>query len=175
MRPPEFTGGNGRRHQGASRGQPVTSMRPPEFTGGNWTEAPFSFSRAPSDFNEAAGIHRRKRQPGTGQGRPGQPDFNEAAGIHRRKPEQAGGTARRPTGYFNEAAGIHRRKLAGIDQRFARSFRTSMRPPEFTGGNAVGVDVNELDDGYTSMRPPEFTGGNKLCLFGRNPAPARLQ
>ena len=59
MRPPEFTGGNravvGRRaqHQRAS-------MRPPEFTGGNGSPAERARG-AGRRFNEAAGIHRRKR------------------------------------------------------------------------------------------------------------------
>ena len=59
-------------------------------------------------FNEAAGIHRRKRTIADN------PIyrfscFNEAAGIHRRKHLLAArqGT---PLSRFNEAAGIHRRK-----------------------------------------------------------------
>ena len=35
----------------------------------------------------------------------------------------------------------------------------SMRPPEFTGGNAAAGVVGAPDIG-ASMRPPEFTGGN---------------
>ena len=36
---------------------------------------------------------------------------------------------------FNEAAGIHRRKLHH-HSRIGPPFDASMRPPEFTGGNA---------------------------------------
>ena len=35
----------------------------------------------------------------------------------------------------------------------------SMRPPEFTGGNAVNQWQEDLA-AEASMRPPEFTGGN---------------
>ena len=36
-----------------------------------------------------------------------------------------------------------------------------MRPPEFTGGNALALAVARLADQHAaSMRPPEFTGGN---------------
>ena len=37
-------------------------MRPPEFTGGNRPQRSSATSTS-SGFNEAAGIHRRKRQP----------------------------------------------------------------------------------------------------------------
>ena len=66
MRPPEFTGGNTRNAVATwslVRGRGVASMRPPEFTGGNMelrTSGPAS-SRYHRCFNEAAGIHRRKR------------------------------------------------------------------------------------------------------------------
>ena len=35
MRPPEFTGGNGRRRRHEDHHLHEASMRPPEFTGGN--------------------------------------------------------------------------------------------------------------------------------------------
>ena len=35
-----------------------------------------------------------------------------------------------------------------------------MRPPEFTGGNTVGVHFEPRPAPNASMRPPEFTGGN---------------
>ena len=35
-----------------------------------------------------------------------------------------------------------------------------MRPPEFTGGNAVAERDAAIAAGEASMRPPEFTGGN---------------
>ena len=90
-------------------------------------------------FNEAAGIHRRKRtdraeyalqKPST--------RFNEAAGIHRRKPAAPSvrDVPRRSSDRFNEAAGIHRRKRRDPAVKFASSSQlASMRPPEFTGGN----------------------------------------
>ena len=34
-----------------------------------------------------------------------------------------------------------------------------MRPPEFTGGNALGAERSNRE-AEASMRPPEFTGGN---------------
>ena len=37
---------------------------------------------------------------------------------------------------FNEAAGIHRRKPAMADVDIYDEWIASMRPPEFTGGNA---------------------------------------
>ena len=84
-------------------------MRPPEFTGGN--------------HNELTRILTRPNR------------FNEAAGIHRRKLWRGGAGWRVPGGRFNEAAGIHRRKLP---DKYPGKFpaEASMRPPEFTGGNA---------------------------------------
>ena len=38
-------------------------MRPPEFTGGNQEVLPKRRPRPARRFNEAAGIHRRKRAP----------------------------------------------------------------------------------------------------------------
>ena len=64
----------------------VASMRPPEFTGGNLPAINAALADGDmKSFNEAAGIHRRKRRY-----RRWSPDralsrFNEAAGIHRRK------------------------------------------------------------------------------------------
>ena len=83
-------------------------MRPPEFTGGNLKKEGV-IGAEDIRFNEAAGIHRRKRP------RPGKPPrfplcFNEAAGIHRRKPTRQG-------------------------ENYERDYKASMRPPEFTGGN----------------------------------------
>ena len=95
MRPPEFTGGNTERLTPVSdRSLPWrirASMRPPEFTGGNLAhEAAVTARERTSCFNEAAGIHRRKReraQPSAGiPWRLTSHRFNEAAGIHRRKP-----------------------------------------------------------------------------------------
>ena len=47
----------------------------------------------------------------------------------------------------------------------------SMRPPEFTGGNAGVIALSATIEIYASMRPPEFTGGNsnhdKLMSGGR--------
>ena len=37
-----------------------------------------------------------------------------------------------------------------------------MRPPEFTGGNAVAASGLVTASEVASMRPPEFTGGNYL-------------
>ena len=142
MRPPEFTGGNrpdGRR----PRGRVHASMRPPEFTGGNDLTPGDVQAILPSRFNEAAGIHRRKRdlQVRRVTGAERGDSFNEAAGIHRRKrgelatstpghilgasmrpPEFTGGNtwrrgSRAPgTSCFNEAAGIHRRKRVGVHE-----------------------------------------------------------
>ena len=69
-------------------------MRPPEFTGGN---QPLGLAL------ESAGAHR----------------FNEAAGIHRRKrPRRLRTRKRTTTRRFNEAAGIHRRKH-GCGRRYS--------------------------------------------------------
>ena len=59
MRPPEFTGGN---FISLTVGDCVTcaSMRPPEFTGGN-ARCLWTLTGGSQGFNEAAGIHRRKR------------------------------------------------------------------------------------------------------------------
>ena len=63
--------------------------------------------------------------------------FNEAAGIHRRKRRIClDGTEWRKW-RFNEAAGIHRRKRTTGAWRSPQLelHDASMRPPEFTGGN----------------------------------------
>ena len=66
-------------------------MRPPEFTGGNPTrmaDRPRLDADRNRRFNEAAGIHRRKRLEArlwTTRHRCDAGRFNEAAGIHRRK------------------------------------------------------------------------------------------
>ena len=60
MRPPEFTGGNDALSAGFDIARNTASMRPPEFTGGNSTRRARN-SPATWSFNEAAGIHRRKR------------------------------------------------------------------------------------------------------------------
>ena len=113
-------------------------------------------------FNEAAGIHRRKRGRhqhavrAAGQASMRPPEFtggnikgfsaqanivtvvrgfNEAAGIHRRKHANSASSTRRRITRFNEAAGIHRRKLSLLRLRCAENRVASMRPPEFTGGN----------------------------------------
>ena len=111
MRPPEFTGGNccttgpaSARHRrrfneaaGIHRRKPAfaaegcvsglipASMRPPEFTGGNVLAGARDNYAAAEGFNEAAGIHRRKRRQNAGAATLMPGSFNEAAGIHRRK------------------------------------------------------------------------------------------
>ena len=62
MRPPEFTGGNETTWSQRSTYTIPASMRPPEFTGGNPVASWASGCRTTPCFNEAAGIHRRKRQ-----------------------------------------------------------------------------------------------------------------
>ena len=61
MRPPEFTGGNPVSHPFSLFLAAAASMRPPEFTGGNAKETALEQNESASGFNEAAGIHRRKR------------------------------------------------------------------------------------------------------------------
>ena len=85
-------------------------MRPPEFTGGNLPVRAPKLCQ-PSGFNEAAGIHRRKRRRRDG--------MTITAEMRR----------------FNEAAGIHRRKLGRLAAGAVHRDRASMRAPEFTGGN----------------------------------------
>ena len=66
------------------RARDRASMRPPEFTGGNIKHF-YYLNKIQSRFNEAAGIHRRKRRPSGRKQRTTARRFNEAAGIHRRK------------------------------------------------------------------------------------------
>ena len=131
MRPPEFTGGNGI-FSSATCGNPIASMRPPEFTGGNHdgfqrssrrTEA----SMRPPEFTGGNAMSACTRSTCPTR-------FNEAAGIHRRKRVTRASEAEHKAG-FNEAAGIHRRKRHASGQSCRRPHRASMRPPEFTGGN----------------------------------------
>ena len=61
MRPPEFTGGNPRILGEGNAGRRCASMRPPEFTGGNHKLPSVAVDTTWCCFNEAAGIHRRKR------------------------------------------------------------------------------------------------------------------
>ena len=82
MRPPEFTGGN-RRDVAPRRRARAASMRPPEFTGGNagrreWRGATDYASMRPPEFTGG-------NPAPTGHGVPTARCFNEAAGIHRRK------------------------------------------------------------------------------------------
>ena len=119
-------------------------MRPPEFTGGN-TQQRAGDRPTFRHFNEAAGIHRRKRYPRTGP-------------TH-------------PLKYFNEAAGIHRRKREEPLLQRHLGLLTSMRPPEFTGGNtwkrdfvlhlramdfneAAGIHRRKLTGRWTSSSAP---------------------
>ena len=96
------------------------------------------------------------------------PGFNEAAGIHRRKRGGFFGRWSRLRNRFNEAAGIHRRKPAPrhYTQIAAAADAASMRPPEFTGGNIVTLVKTGGFAAYiiASMRPPEFTGGNAAAV-----------
>ena len=111
-------------------------------------------------FNEAAGIHRRKPSSVGGDCGTGITGFNEAAGIHRRKHEKAAAANIAKIASFNEAAGIHRRKLLGVPRHVRTRHVASMRPPEFTGGNLVAAIPAPIVLMVASMRPPEFTGGN---------------
>ena len=70
---------------------------------------------------------------------------------------------------FNEAAGIHRRKHENTALRRRIRILTSMRPPEFTGGNVIKRDEITEVVPKTSMRPPEFTGGNRPPVRRRVP------
>ena len=107
MRPPEFTGGN-QVELLEKLQQAYASMRPPEFTGGNVGEHVVVGPRRRC-FNEAAGIHRRKRTT--------LPPYRLSITIaSMRPPEFTGGNllwaniGNGTTTRFNEAAGIHRRK-----------------------------------------------------------------
>ena len=63
MRPPEFTGGNtALQEANKTVDGRAASMRPPEFTGGNFDLVANKTNQMKGkSFNEAAGIHRRKR------------------------------------------------------------------------------------------------------------------
>ena len=65
---------------------------------------------------------------------------------------------------FNEAAGIHRRKPVDVVYDGPYTAAASMRPPEFTGGNARRDGGVCACPAAASMRPPEFTGGNAFLL-----------
>ena len=163
MRPPEFTGGNLGSGGVLVEQRQVASMRPPEFTGGNRRTSGTYSPPHSSRFNEAAGIHRRKpprrRRPPPSPAR----GFNEAAGIHRRKPAKGGWHASADHPRFNEAAGIHRRKRELHARLASLAPGASMRPPEFTGGNAM---VHDLLD----PRPPCF---NEAAGIHRRKHPTR--
>ena len=88
-----------------------------------------------SRFNEAAGIHRRKLMQASNK-HCQVSGFNEAAGIHRRKLTTWMKMKSVLWLRFNEAAGIHRRKPTMRYMASSKSRIASMRPPEFTGGNA---------------------------------------
>ena len=74
-----------------------------------------SFSKW-AGFNEAAGIHRRKRLRASVSLR-AKSCFNEAAGIHRAETDFCISRVNILVMGFNEAAGIHRRNLGGKDQQ----------------------------------------------------------
>ena len=137
----------------------------------------------PRSFNEAAGIHRRKRPANDTHSTVRHWRFNEAAGIHRRKRWDGPKRSRNPTDAsmrppeftggnldawtsgltrqegFNEAAGIHRRKQ--------RSGVASTTLCNWCFNEAAGIHRRKLSlfpvprrAVAASMRPPEFTGGN---------------
>ena len=148
MRPPEFTGGNPAHRLAVIRLAAHASMRPPEFTGGNDDTVSHTFSK--TRFNEAAGIHRRKRRAS---------DTPSATDRHAsmRPPEFTGGNARSP------------------DPPARRLRVASMRPPEFTGGNSMDYAYHKLEMIAASMRPPEFTGGNPSPFWVGSARQPRLQ
>ena len=141
MRPPEFTGGNGRGQAGRPPDPVRASMRPPEFTGGNGGAADqrlhvAAASMRPPEFTggNADGIESR------GAGRIASmrpPEFTGGNDILNRRAEQQ-------RVRFNEAAGIHRRKHGPLHAPPSRGTTASMRPPEFTGGNS-GLEREYLD------------------------------
>ena len=115
-------------------------MRPPEFTGGNPGRGRRNWSSRHS-FNEAAGIHRRKR--GTVK------DASATAALaSMRPPEFTGGNP----------------EIVTVDLRPVAV--ASMRPPEFTGGNDRYRNMGRHGCLAASMRPPEFTGGNLMRPTG---------
>ena len=76
--------------------------------------------------------------------------FNEAAGIHRRKLDPQGAGHGPEHQCFNEAAGI-------------------------TGGNENEEEPEPTEPTTASMRPPEFTGGNATNSGSTYYSDARLQ
>ena len=119
-------------------------MRPPEFTGGNARPRLAAPRLALPGFNEAAGIHRRKRTAVHRDARAG------ALRASMRPPEFTGGNPRVGSAYLR------------------RVVRASMRPPEFTGGNWRSCLPPYHAVTSASMRPPEFTGGNLPEQAGRH-------
>ena len=93
-------------------------MRPPEFTGGNMGGRLPAHARLDHvrSFNEAAGIHRRKRASAPA----GTMLAMHSSEASMRPPEFTGG---------NDA-------LQWVPEHRSESDRASMRPPEFTGGNS---------------------------------------
>ena len=108
-------------------------MRPPECTGGN-SPAGGGYPPTRAGFNEAAGIHRRKR------------------GAHGYRPGAVFVASMRPPEFTGGNGGARYRARSGV--------RASMRPPEFTGGNHLSPKQSVDRRVRASMRPPEFTGGN---------------
>ena len=93
-------------------------MRPPEFTGGNPLR-PGSATALARSFNEAAGIHRRKRP---------------RVILH---PDRIGDASMRPP-EFTGGNVVRRNSPAETIENTAKDAGgaiASMRPPEFTGGN----------------------------------------
>ena len=122
-------------------------MRPPEFTGGN----PVAHHQPPPihcRFNEAAGIHRRKRVGVLSEAEEGRP-------ASMRPPEFTGGNLT-----------LKRESKIKMDM-------ASMRPPEFTGGNRASARHSAQEPG-ASMRPPEFTGGNTSTKHAKTPHSSRF-
>ena len=157
MGPPEFTGGNFRKHilgdmrlecfngaAGIHRRKPAqaageeeadgqASMGPPEFTGGNPNIRSGTYDQIPT--------LQWGRRNSPAETRPAHADRRcppELQWGRRNSPAETGlaaGAVRRRRRGFNGAAGIHRRKPGGMDP-FHTTGLASMGPPEFTGGNA---------------------------------------
>ena len=97
-------------------------MRPPEFTGGNHRRRRGGTSHRDRRFNEAAGIHRRKRATR------GIASHRRPVRASMRPPEFTGGNDRVRRGH-----------------ECPHCSPASMRPPEFTGGNiAFGAVTSAL-------------------------------
>ena len=135
-------------------------------------------------FNEAAGLHQRKRGHGVAQHHRHPERFNEAAGLHQRKPFRelakdreriiasmrplvcTSGNTPRPRRSsraaiprFNEAAGLHQRKPDLIAELAALGL-ASMRPLVCTSGNHERRAVPPGGVRHASMRPLVCTSGN---------------